>query len=111
MKRTEIAKVLGQLPIGDTITVMGWVRAFRSNRFIVLNDGSGPGTLQVVIDPEQLGEELVKKIKFHACLSVTGQLAESQGAGQKVELLAQTVTILGECNPDEYPLQPKVQTM
>lgn len=111
MKRTEIAKVLGQLPVGDTITVMGWVRAFRSNRFIVLNDGSGPGTLQVVIDPEQLGEELVKKIKFHACLSVTGQLAESQGAGQKVELLAQSISILGECNPDEYPLQPKVQTM
>lgn len=111
MKRTEIAKVLQAQPIGERITAMGWVRAFRSNRFIVLNDGSGPGNLQAVIEPEKMAEELVRKIKFHACLAVTGTLAASQGAGQQVELLVEELEVLGENNLEAYPLQPKFQTM
>ncbi len=110
-QRIEIAQVLSQSPIGQTITVKGWVRAFRNNRFIALNDGSGPGNLQVVIEADQLDEELVKKIKYHACLSATGVLSASQGAGQDIELLAQEIDILGENNLDEYPLQPKRQTV
>ncbi len=112
MKRTEIAKVLQAPALDETITVAGWVRAFRSNRFIALNDGSGPATLQVVVDTENTPEDLLKKIKFHACLKVTGKLTASQGAGQSVELLAQEIEILGECDPEAgYMMQPKAQSM
>ncbi len=110
-KRTEIAKILKTPPLNAEITVMGWVRAFRSNRFIALYDGSSAHTLQIVVDFEQFDEALLKKISFHACLSVTGKLVESQGAGQSVEILAEQIEILGESNPEVYALQPKVQTM
>jgi len=90
---------------------MGWVRAFRSNRFIALNDGTSMGMLQVVIDFEQMDEEVLKQISFHACIKATGKLVESQGAGQDVELLADNVEILGAANPEEYPMQPKAQTL
>lgn len=98
-------------PASQEVTVMGWVRAFRSNRFIALNDGSTPGNLQVVINFEQLEEEVLRQIGFHACISATGTLVPSQGAGQTMELQAHTVSILGSCNLEEYPLQPKRQTM
>ena len=90
---------------------MGWVRAFRNNRFIALNDGSTAGNLQVVIDPDSLPEEILRKISFHACVKATGKLVESQGAGQSVEVIADEVEILGSNKLDEYPLQPKRQTM
>ncbi len=90
---------------------MGWVRAFRSNRFIALNDGTSMGTLQVVVDFEQIPEDVLKQISFHACIKATGKLVESQGAGQDVELLADTVEILGAANPEEYPMQPKAQSL
>lgn len=93
------------------VTVMGWVRAFRSNRFIALYDGSSAKTLQIVVDFEKFEESLLKKVSFHACIAVTGKLIESQGAGQTVEVLAEAIEILGESNPEEYSLQPKVQTM
>ncbi len=113
--RTEIANVLRDPQIGAEITVMGWVRAFRSNRFIALNDGSGAKNLQVVV-PDQYRDDpalepILKKITFHASIKATGKLAESLGAGQTVELLADTIEILGENNPEVYPLQPKFQTM
>jgi asparaginyl-tRNA synthetase len=112
-KRTEIKAVLTDYEglLGQEITVMGWVRAFRSNRFIALNDGSAAANLQVVVDFERFEEALLKKISFHACVKVTGKLAESQGAGQDVELLAEAIELLGEANPEEYPLQPKAQSM
>lgn len=90
---------------------MGWVRAFRSNRFIALNDGTSMGTLQVVVDFEQIPEDVLKQVSFHACIKATGKLVESQGAGQDVELLADTVEILGAANPEEYPMQPKAQSL
>ncbi len=93
------------------VTVKGWVRAFRAKRFISLNDGSCFNNLQVVVDFEKFDEEQLKKITFHSCLAVTGQLAESKGAGQAVEVLAETIEILGETNLEEYPLQAKRQTM
>ncbi|MCB0618272.1 MAG: asparagine--tRNA ligase [Saprospiraceae bacterium] len=110
-KRTEIAAVLDKPALNETITVMGWVRAFRSNRFIALNDGSSFGNLQIVVDQEQTDPALLEQIKFHACLSVTGKLVESQGAGQSVEVLAEQIEILGGADPEKYPLQPKRQTM
>ncbi len=110
-KRTEIDKILKTPPLNAEVTVMGWVRAFRSNRFIALYDGSSAKTLQVVVDFEQFDEALLKKISFHACLAATGKLVESQGTGQTVELLAENIEIIGESNPEVYPMQPKVQTM
>ncbi|MEM7574133.1 MAG: asparagine--tRNA ligase [Bacteroidota bacterium] len=109
--RTEIASVLAEPQFGESITVMGWVRAFRSNRFIALNDGSSANTIQVVVDDEKIDQETVKQIGFHACISVTGQLVKSQGAGQDCEILADTITIFGTTPLDQYPLQPKRQTM
>ena len=109
--RTEIAKILQTPPIDSEVTVMGWVRAYRGRRFIVLFDGSTSETLQIVVDFEKFPEELINKIKFHACISVTGTVVESQGAGQSVEIVAKSVEILGENNLEEYPLQAKHQTM
>lgn len=111
IKRTEIADVLSAPSIGEELTVMGWVRAFRANRFIALNDGSTINNLQVVVDFEQFDEALLKQISFHACISVTGELVESQGSGQSVELIAKSIELFGGNNLDEYPLQPKRQTM
>lgn len=109
--RTEIAKILQTPPIDSDVTVMGWVRAYRGRRFIALYDGSTSETLQVVVDFENFSEELISKIKFHACISVTGTVVESQGSGQAVEIVAKEVEILGENNLEDYPLQAKKQTV
>jgi len=110
-KRTEIQKLIHQPPLNLEVTVMGWVRAFRAKRFIALNDGSTHRNLQIVVDFDKFDETLLKQISFHACIAVTGKLVESQGAGQDIEILAETIEILGGSNPEEYPLQPKAQTM
>ena len=111
-KRTEIAAILEKAPVNETITVMGWVRAFRNNKFIALNDGSTFNTLQVVVDSEQLPEDILKQIHFHSCLKATGKLVESQGAGQAYEVIATELEILGDSSPEEgYPLQPKAQSL
>lgn len=111
IRRTEIVDILAHPPIGSEITVMGWVRAFRSNRFIALFDGSCFETIQVVIDFEQLPEATLKAIGFHACLSVKGKLVESQGAGQSIEIIADSVEILGGTHLESYKLQPKAMSM
>ncbi len=111
IQRTEIAKLLQAPAIDDTVTVMGWVRAFRANRFIALNDGSTMNNLQVVVDFENFPEDLIRRIGFHACLAVTGRLVESKGSEQPVEILAESVEVIGETNLEKYPLQPKRQTM
>lgn len=109
--RTEIASLLKNQPIGEKVTVMGWVRAFRNNQFIALHDGSDVGTLQIVIDPEKIAATITRRIGFHACIMVTGSFQSSQGAGQQFEILADTVEILGDNDLEKYPLQPKRQTM
>lgn len=110
-KRIEILKVLNEDFVGGKIMVMGWVKAFRANRFIALNDGSTMDNLQVVVDYENFNEDLIKNIGFHACIKVTGELLESQGAGQKVELLAEEIEVLGAADLSQYPLQAKRQSM
>jgi asparaginyl-tRNA synthetase len=111
-RRLEISAILADAPIGQPVTVMGWVRAFRNSRFIALNDGSTFNNLQVVIDPEQLPEAVLKQIHFHSCIKATGQLVESQGAGQAYEVIATELEILGDSSPEEgYPLQPKAQSL
>jgi asparaginyl-tRNA synthetase len=111
MKRTKIAELLRTEPIGSTVTVKGWVKAFRNNQFVALNDGSTSSNLQVVVDFENSDEATLARIKFGAAIAATGALIESQGKGQKVELKASAIEILGDCNPDEFPLQPKRQTL
>lgn len=109
--RTEVAQVLRAPQINETVTVMGWVRAFRSNRFIALNDGSTINNLQVVVDYDNFDEELLKKLQFHSCIGVTGQVVESQGAGQAIEVVAESLEIFGEVDPEAYPVKPARQTM
>ncbi len=109
--RTEIAKILQNPPLGNEVTVMGWVRAWRSERFIALNDGSTSGNLQVVVNADDFDAALIDQISFHACLGITGTLVESQGSGQAVEILANKLTVFGGSDPNSYPLQPKRQTM
>ncbi len=111
MQHTAIVQVLKNPTIGQPVTVRGWVRSFRANRFIVLNDGSSMQTLQIVIDQDQFSEDLLRQITFHSCIEARGDIVESQGSGQAIELIATDLRILGEANPEAYPLQPKKQTM
>ncbi|WP_404982257.1 asparagine--tRNA ligase [Capnocytophaga granulosa] len=93
------------------VTLRGWVRTFRSNRFIALNDGSTLANLQVVVDFEHTPEETLKRITTGAAIEVRGKVEESQGKGQSIEVQASEVIILGDCNPDEYPIQPKKHSL
>jgi len=110
-KRIKIAALLRTEPVGTQVTVKGWVKAFRNNQFIALNDGSTSNNLQVVVDFENTDEGTLARIKFGAAISASGLLIESQGKGQKVELKATQIEILGDCNPDDFPLQPKKQSL
>lgn len=111
MRRTKIAELLRTEPIGSEVLVKGWVKAFRNNQFIALNDGSTSHNLQVVVDFEKFDSATLDRIKFGAAIGAHGQLVESQGKGQKVEVKAAEITIYGDCNPEEFPLQPKKQTL
>ncbi len=117
MKRTKIAELLSKESIhkiGEDICLKGWVRTRRGNKnvaFIALNDGSTIHSIQVVADIAGFDEELIKKIATGACVSVTGKLVESPGAGQAVELQAATIEILGIADADSYPLQKKGHTL
>lgn len=105
-KRTRIKELLHTTP-GQDFTVMGWVRTFRNNQFIALNDGSCLANLQVVVDFENTDPALLKRITTGAALKISGHLIASQGKGQSVELTAKSIEILGDCDPEVYPLQPK----
>jgi asparaginyl-tRNA synthetase len=93
---------------------MGWVRTKRSNKnvsFIALNDGSIITNYQVVADPNVIAEEILKKCSTGACLKITGKVEASQGAGQQSELIASQIEVLGESDPEKYPLQPKKHSL
>ncbi len=110
-QRTKIKDILASPETGKTLTVMGWVRTFRSNRFIDLNDGSTNGNLQVVVDFDQEDPELLKRITTGASMKVTGETVASQGKGQQIELKATSLEILGDSDPAQYPLQPKKHSL
>ncbi|MDY3537848.1 asparagine--tRNA ligase [Riemerella anatipestifer] len=96
------------------ITIEGWVRAFRSNRFIALNDGSTLNNLQIVVDFEKFDDEIIKNIHTASSLKVIGEVVESQGAGQSVEIIAKKIELLGENLSEELQstiLQPKRHTL
>ena len=105
--RVKVKELLATEPVNQEVTVMGWVRNFRNNQFIALNDGSTNNTLQIVVALGAFDEALLKRITPGASLKVVGELIPSMGKGQKVEVAARTVEILGECNPEQYPLQLK----
>ena len=109
VSRMKIKDLLNEAP-GKEVLAKGWVRTKRGNRqvkFIALNDGSTINNIQVVAETEKFDEELIKRITTGASLAVRGQLVESIGSGQKVELKAESIEIYGECDPMRYPLQKK----
>lgn len=111
MKRVRIKDLLKTAPENQTVLVKGWVRTFRNNQFIALNDGSTNNNLQIVVDFNNTPEELLKRITTGACISVKGTLIASLGKGQTVEVTANTVEILGDSDPEKYPLQPKKHSL
>ena len=113
MARIKVKAALASKP-GEEVLIKGWVRAFRSNRFIALNDGSCLANLQVVVDFENFNEGLLKKVTIGAAVSITGKLVESQGKGQSVEVEAIEIEVLGEADPEEVQktiLQPKKHSL
>ncbi len=110
-KRTKVTEALEGKKIGQTMTAKGWVKAFRNNQFVALNDGSCAANLQVVVDSAKIDASVFAKLGYGAAIGATGRLVESQGKGQKVELLCDELVIYGECPLDSYPIQPKKQTM
>src|SRR5574338_1523518 len=99
-KRRKISDILKNGELGSKITVMGWVRTFRNNQFVALNDGSTNNNLQVVLELGKFDDEVLKRITTSASLKVTGNLIESLGKGQKVELKATAVEILGDSDAE-----------
>lgn len=107
MKHTRIKDLLSATEFGRQVVVKGWVKTFRNNQFIAINDGSSVGNMQVVVDFTNVDPVLLKRIHTGAALSVTGELVESQGKGQRVEVKASDIEVLGDSDPDRFPLQPK----
>ena len=107
MKTSSVGELLKSDITLQEVTLKGWVRTFRSNRFIALNDGSTIHNIQCVVDFENTKEETLKRITTGAAVCITGTLVESQGKGQNVEIQVSSLQILGDSNPDEYPIQPK----
>jgi asparaginyl-tRNA synthetase len=106
-KRTKVIDLLQAEDFDREVVVKGWVKAFRQRRFIALNDGSTINNLQVVVDYENTDENILSEINVGAAISAKGKLVASTGGGQRVEVVAETIEVLGGANPDEYPIQPK----
>src|SRR5690606_1351947 len=106
-KRIKIKELLRMpAPVGDEgtaqqVVVMGWVRSFRNNQFIGLNDGSTNANLQVVAELGKFGDDILRRITTSASLKVTGTVAASPGKGQSIELRAETIEILGDSDRSE----------
>jgi asparaginyl-tRNA synthetase len=110
-KHQKISEMLQSTPMLQEVTAKGWVRTFRNNQFIALNDGSTLQNIQCVVDFENTPESILKRITTGAAVSVTGVLAESKGAGQKVEIQVKSLDILGDSDPEKYPIQPKKHSL
>ncbi|MBC7890179.1 MAG: asparagine--tRNA ligase [Ferruginibacter sp.] len=106
-KRMRIKALLANEAANYQVTVMGWVRTFRNNQFIALNDGSTNNNLQVVATLGLFDERMLKRITTGACIKVAGEVITSLGKGQKVELKATSIEILGDSDAEKFPLQPK----
>ena len=112
IRRTKVVDVLTRTDFGAVVNVKGWVRTHRSSKavdFIALNDGSTIKNVQIVVDPSAFDENTLKQITTGTCISATGKLVESQGAGQTSEILCEDIQIYGLCGSD-YPMQKKGQS-
>ena len=110
-KRIKIKELLLQEPAGQQVTVMGWVRTFRNNQFIALNDGSTNNNLQVVLELGKFPDNILKRITTSASLRVQGVIEPSLGKGQKMDLKATSIEVLGDSDAEKYPLQPKKHSL
>ena len=111
IKREKVKSLLETTEFNREVTVMGWVRTFRNNQFIAINDGSCMGNIQIVVDFNNTPEELLKRITTGAAISVKGTVVESLGKGQRVDIKADTIEILGDSDPEKFPLQPKKHSL
>ncbi|GAA3563962.1 asparagine--tRNA ligase [Snuella lapsa] len=107
MKTSTVSELLSQENVLTEVDIKGWVRTFRANRFIALNDGSTINNIQCVIDFEKFDDTILKRIATGAAIHVTGELVESQGKGQSVEIQVESLEVLGDSDPETYPIQPK----
>ncbi|MBS1919787.1 MAG: asparagine--tRNA ligase [Bacteroidetes bacterium] len=110
-KRVKIKELLTWEPGNQEVTIMGWVRTFRNNQFIAVNDGSTNTNLQVLLELGKYDDDFLKRITTSAALKITGTVIPSPGKGQKLELKATSVEILGDSDPEKYPLQPKKHSL
>ena len=106
-KHTKVIDLLNTSHKQNEVTAKGWVRTFRNNQFIALNDGSTIHNIQCVVDFENTPEATLKRITTGAAIAVTGNLVESKGAGQKFEIQVTHLEILGDSDPEKFPMQPK----
>ncbi len=114
MKRSKIKSLYAAPPVGQSVNVMGWLKTRRGGKkfsFAEVNDGSTIKNLQIVLDNSRFDEETLKQLTTGACVSITGNLVESVGQGQPIELHAETVTIFGPSDPETYPLQKKAHSL
>jgi asparaginyl-tRNA synthetase len=110
-QRIKIKDLLALDPQGQEVTVMGWVRTFRNNQFIALNDGSTNNNIQVVAELGKFDEELLRRFTTSAALKVKGKIIPSLGKGQKMDLVADSIEVLGDSDAESYPLQPKKHSL
>ncbi len=111
MKHIKIKKLLESTSVLPQVNAKGWVRTFRNNQFIALNDGSTINNIQCVVDFENTPEQILKRITTGAAISVIGALVESQGAGQKFEIQVTALEILGDSDAEKFPMQPKKHSL
>ncbi|MRX40549.1 asparagine--tRNA ligase [Flavobacterium sp. LC2016-23] len=111
MKHTKVKDLLISTTTLQEVNAKGWVRTFRNNQFIALNDGSTINNIQCVVDFENTAEETLKRITTGAAVSVIGTLVESKGAGQKYEIQVQKLEILGDSDAEKFPMQPKKHSL
>lgn len=110
-KRTRIKDLLNTTEFGQQVIVMGWVKTFRNNQFISINDGSSINNIQAVVDFNSTDESLLKRLTTGAAISVEGELIESMGKGQRVEVKVSKLEILGDSDAEKFPLQPKKHSL
>lgn len=111
MKHTKIKDLLSSNSTLSDVTAKGWVRTFRNNQFIALNDGSTIHNIQCVVDFENTNPETLKRITTGAAVAVKGDLVESQGKGQKYEIQVKSLEILGDSDAEKFPMQPKKHSL
>ncbi|MDD3721297.1 MAG: asparagine--tRNA ligase [Lutibacter sp.] len=111
MTRSNVAELLNSTNFSQEVNLKGWVRTFRANRFIALSDGSTINAIQCVVDFENTDESILKRITTGAAIALKGILVESLGKGQNVEIKVSKIEILGDSNPEEYPIQPKKHSL